>query len=362
MQEAALVDPLTGLPNRRAFGEALESGLERRRRHGGALSLVMLDLDGLKQANDRSGHQAGDALLRRLAERLAAEAPAGAHAFRVGGDEFAVLLPEDGHWTAFCLASRLSEVLAREDITAGAGVAEVVDDAGAADVVRRADLALIAAKRTGRSVLVHHPGLEEHVVGEDGERHQSALATALARAVDAKDSWTRSHCETVAELSAIVAVELGLAADHVARVRLAGLVHDVGKIGVPDAILQKPARLTAEEFEVIKGHAALGHRILAGTELTEEAVWVRHHHERIDGGGYPDGLAGNAIPLEARILHVADAFEAMTADRPYRAGMGEEAAIEELVAHAGTQFDADCVAALVRGVLARGMAPAVSAA
>jgi HD-GYP domain-containing protein (c-di-GMP phosphodiesterase class II) len=189
-------------------------------------------------------------------------------------------------------------------------------------------------------------------------RHSSELASALARAVDAKDSWTRSHCETVAELSALIATGLGLGGERVEELRLAGLVHDVGKIGVPDAILQKPAALDPAEYATVKAHATLGHKILSGTELTREAVWVLHHHERVDGTGYPRGLRGDGIPLESRIIHVADAFEAMTSDRPYRRGMPEAAAIEELRRHAGTQFDRACVDALVAALAA---APAVAA-
>lgn len=185
---------------------------------------------------------------------------------------------------------------------------------------------------------------------DEEQRHRGTLASALARAVDAKDSYTRSHSETVAELCALIATNLGLDSSHVASVRLAGLVHDVGKIGVPDVILQKPAKLEPSEYEIIKAHSALGHKILNGTDLSREAPWVLHHHERLDGGGYPGGLAYEEIPLESRIIHVADAFEAMTSDRPYRRGMPQEDALAELRKHAGRQFDPRCVDALLSGL------------
>jgi HD-GYP domain-containing protein (c-di-GMP phosphodiesterase class II) len=150
----------------------------------------------------------------------------------------------------------------------------------------------------------------------------------------------------VSQLCAAIATELGLGGERVARIRLAGLLHDVGKIGVPDAILNKPAALTDAEFEVMKRHSLLGGDIVAAAEMHEEARWVRHHHERFDGSGYPAALEGEEIPLESRIILVADAFEAMTSDRPYRKAPGVEFAVDELQRHAGTQFDPDVVAAL----------------
>jgi len=188
----------------------------------------------------------------------------------------------------------------------------------------------------------------EQLAAEVEDEHHRTLAGALALAVDTKDASTRSHCQAVSTLCAVIETELGFAPDQVARIRLAGLLHDVGKIGIPDAILQKPAKLNAEEYEQMKTHSVLGHDIMLAADMPIEARWVRHHHERIDGGGYPDGLAGEDIPLEARIIHVADSFEAMTSDRPYRVAPGEQFAVQELRRNADTQFDADVVAALLR--------------
>ncbi len=176
------------------------------------------------------------------------------------------------------------------------------------------------------------------------------MADALALAVDVKDAHTRSHSQTVASLCGLIETELGFAPACVERIRLAGLLHDVGKIGIPDAILKKPAKLDAQEYAQMKTHSLLGHDIVRAADLPVEARWVLHHHERIDGRGYPDRLAGQDIPLQARIIHVADAFEAMTSNRPYRIAPGEQFALAELRCNAGTQFDSAVVAALLRAL------------
>ncbi len=163
---------------------------------------------------------------------------------------------------------------------------------------------------------------------------------------NAKDPYTHSHCETVSTIAALIAQEIGFDARRLAQVRVAGLLHDVGKIGIPNAILNKPGSLDAREWEVMRSHSRLGHEILAAAGLHEEARWVLHHHERLDGNGYPDRLAGEEIPLESRILMVADTFEAITSNRSYRPAASEASAIDELRRHVGTQFDARCVAAL----------------
>ena len=179
---------------------------------------------------------------------------------------------------------------------------------------------------------------------------QRALAAALARAVDAKDVGTQSHCETVSQLCVTIGERLGVRGPDLERLRLAGLLHDVGKIGVADAILQKPRQLDDAEREAMMSHVDIGHSILLAAELPIEAEWILFHHERFDGTGYPHGMRGSDIPLGSRIVSVADAFEAMIADRPYRPSIPVEAAIEELQRHSGTQFDGRCVQALVEAI------------
>ena len=352
LERATLTDSLTGIRNHRAFEEDLVRALAHRRRHGTSLSLVMVDVDDLKAINDGDGHQAGDSAIKAVADVLSRGVRASEVVYRIGGDEFAALLPEASAWGAFNFAQRLHAALDDARASVSVGLAEASEHSTRDGLIEQADTALMEAKYSGRDTIMFVEGMARPDLANAGDdrRHRGTLASALARAVDAKDSYTRSHSETVAELSALIAANLGLDNAHVAAIRLAGLVHDVGKIGVPDAILQKPARLDADEYEVIKTHAALGHKILHGTDLGREAPWVLHHHERIDGDGYPGGLVGDEIPLESRVIHVADAFEAMTSDRPYRRGMPEHEALAELRRHADTQFDPACVDALLRGL------------
>jgi diguanylate cyclase (GGDEF)-like protein/putative nucleotidyltransferase with HDIG domain len=308
LRDAATRDSLTGLANHRAVHERLDNLVANDAR----FALAIVDLDGLKRTNDTFGHQAGDELLEALARAMAAVAADGA--YRIGGDEFAIVIEGGTAVDAFGVAQDLRRIIAG----ATTGIADRLAGEEKHALIRRADLALLAAKRTHREVLVYSADMELGA-GLDlppDERHLSTLATALARAVDAKDSYTRSHCETVAELCVLMAGELGLDGDRVARIRLAGLLHDVGKIGISDAILQKPAPLTPDEAAVMRTHPDLGAHIVSAAELYEEAEWILHHHERLDGHGYPDGLLGEEVPLESRIIMGAVAFEAMTSERP----------------------------------------------
>jgi diguanylate cyclase (GGDEF)-like protein/putative nucleotidyltransferase with HDIG domain len=352
MAHMASTDPLTGLRNHRAFHEDLAREMHRATRGPTPLSLVMLDLDDLKTVNDSLGHQAGDERLQALANALRTIHRAGDSAFRIGGDEFAVVLSATRSWGALEFVQRLATQLEANahGATVTAGIAEALAARDKEELIREADLALIGAKRINQQVAIYSDDMnaDVDVVFAEDEHHTQTLANALALAVDAKDSYTRSHCQTVSQLCVVIATQLGVDPEQLPRLRLAGLLHDVGKIGVPDSILQKPGALTDDEYDQMKTHSVLGAEILEAAGLRVEANWVRHHHERIDGAGYPDGLAGADIPLESRIILVADALEAMTSDRPYRLAPGQSYAIDELRRNAGTQFDPDIVEALVR--------------
>jgi diguanylate cyclase (GGDEF)-like protein len=345
-------DTLTRLGNRRAFEDDLGTTIASRAETAQPFTLLALDLDGLKKINDRNGHPAGDVQIRKVADCLREVVGVDGGVYRTGGDEFMVILPGRRAWHGLNLAAKIDQVTR---VRTGAravsiGLTESIETEGRHLLMNQADIALYEAKRTRLSAVAYHPGLSPAVDGnrDDLPSHdQRALAAALARAVDAKDAGTRSHSETVAQLCVAIGERLQVEPTRLERVRLAGLLHDVGKIGVADAILLKPDTLAPDELSAMTEHVDIGHAILLAAELPIEAQWVLHHHERIDGHGYPSGLSGASIPVESRIIAVADAFEAMTGTRPYREAVSVEEAIVELQANSGTQFDSRCVGALI---------------
>jgi diguanylate cyclase (GGDEF)-like protein len=332
--EEARTDSLTGLPNRRALVDDLDAELARA---GGKrpVMIALFDLDGFKQYNDTFGHPAGDALLARLGERLGAAVEGIGTAYRMGGDEFCVLAPLRGGDTLELL-ERGARALGEEgdgfEISAAHGcvlVPEEADDAGTALGIadRRMYADKAGARRSAdeqsRDVLLkaleeHHPDLGDHV-------------------------------HDVGQLAEVVGLELGLEGQSLHHVRQAAELHDIGKVAVPRTILDKPGRLTDEEWAFIARHTLIGERILgAALALRPVARIVRASHEHFDGNGYPDGLRGHEIPLGARIVAVCDAYDAMTSDRPYQARLTHEAALAELRRCAGGQFDPDVVDAFCR--------------
>ena len=365
----AATDHLTGLANHRTFQERLAQEVVRASRHGRRFSLVLLDIDHFKRVNDDLGHQAGDAVIRETARRLNALTRAGDLMARVGGDEFAWLMPEAGGMEAWRAADRAREAIAAEDvpgighITISAGVCDLDQAPQQSELFRLADGALYWAKQHGRDVaFLYSPEVVEVLSdAENAERltRLQALQSirVLARAVDAKDRSTRQHSERVAEVARVLADLLGWTAEDASALRDAGLVHDVGKIAVPDAILFKPDRLTAEEFHRVTAHAALGAEIVADVLSPAQVSWVRGHHERWDGRGYPDGLTGEDVPEGARILTLADAWDVMTSARPYGAPLSREDALAECRRCSGAQFWPVVVEALERA-LAEGHLPA----
>ncbi|MDX6649965.1 MAG: hypothetical protein QOJ97_1916 [Solirubrobacteraceae bacterium] len=357
--ELAIRDPLTGLYNRRFFFEALEKEVARTERYGSPVSLAVFDVDGFKLINDRHGHAAGDDVLRaigRVAEGLVRPTDSFA---RIGGEEFALLMPETGQLDGLLVAERIRTAIARHGIlpgrrvTVSGGVATCPQDATKRDELeRRADAALYWAKRHGKDMCAV---ASEVVVDEDtGERERSiAHLYELVSTIDDSHLHTRDHSENVAAYAVALGQALGLDRERVVALRRAALLHDIGKVVVSEGILTKPGPLTDAEYEEIKLHSAVGATMLLHAGLPREASWVRHHHERLDGAGYPDRLAGDAIPLEARIIFVADSFEAMTSDRPYRPGMDVADAVAELRRCSGTQFEPRIVDALLRLIDAR---------
>ena len=349
--EEARTDSLTGLPNRRALIEELE----RRSEAGEEFTIAIADLNGFKRYNDTFGHPAGDALLRRLGRRLLAMSEGRGMAGRLGGDEFCVVFFR--HTPAGEARRLLTGALTDEGegfhITAEAGVASVPGEA--ADV--RTALSLADTRMYIRKVGAH-PNTQE------------ALSHAMTRVLAEHHPGLGTRAEEVAGLAGACAEEMGLYLEDVRSVQRTAELHDLGKVAIPSGILKKEGRLTEEELDFMRHHSIIGERIVAGVPSLEGvASLIRSSHERWDGHGYPDGLAGEAIPIGARIVFVADAFCAMTGERPYADKRSAESACEELRRCAGTQFDPAVVEAFLvalgrrsgQAETARGVRYAISA-
>jgi diguanylate cyclase (GGDEF)-like protein len=350
----ALTDPLTGLGNHRHFHERLQRELLRAEEEESPLTLCFIDIDNFKTINDRFGHPSGDRVLSQVAGRLRQ----GGEAFRLGGDEFALLLVDHDEETALEAADSIVERVAGShfdhigNVTVSAGLATFpMQGHGRDELIRLADSALYWAKEHGKNrVRVYRPDvvelaeLKRLAAGPDQAARYRAAAS-LAKAVDARDTYTGSHSERVSELAARVALRIGLDPEQVELTRLAGSLHDLGKLAIPEEILRKPGALTDSERLVLERHSQIGFRMLDSLGVDPVANLVLHHHERWDGAGYPDNLRGEQIPLGARIIFVADAYDAMTSDRIYRRKRSPEAALAELRRCAGTQFDPGIVAA-----------------
>jgi diguanylate cyclase (GGDEF)-like protein/putative nucleotidyltransferase with HDIG domain len=351
--EQAIRDPLTGLLNRRYLYEAFANEIERCTRYGTIGSVVVVDVDDFKLVNDSLGHTAGDEVLCAIG-RIAGGVIRAADSFaRVGGEEFAFLLPETTQLDALIVAERLrraisaATILPDRTVTVSAGVASWPEDGTTLEEIEgKADGALYWAKRNGKNLCAV---ATEVVVAEGGEERQGMLAHlhALVATIDAQHLNTRDHSQNVAAYAAAIGERIGLTREQIVLLRRAALFHDIGKVAVRGDVLNKAARLTDAEFDEIKVHPVVGGAMLAHSGFPKEADWVRHHHERLDGRGYPDGLSGDEIPLESRIIFVADSFEAMTSDRPYHVGIPVPDAVAELRRCAGTQFELRLVEALV---------------
>lgn len=354
--ELSITDDLTGLYNRRHFYQVLNAEINRTQRYGGSFSLAMLDLDGFKEYNDRFGHTSGDAVLQSFAQTIKPALRKTDRPFRYGGDEFCIILPVTD-------ANRAKQIIERvrakwlQTIDAqypaletplgfSAGIAQFPEDAETADgLVFLADTSLYFAKREGgyRAVLVSDLSAIPPDVLTTATLDQ---VYALAATVDARDPFTYGHSGRVAEITQTIGKTIGLPERELADLYAASLLHDVGKVDVPDAVLTKPDALTKDEWRIIREHSAKGARIVGyARELAALVPMIYHHHEFYDGTGYPDGLKGEEIPLGARIISVADAYDDMTTARTYREVVSQQEALEELRRYAGTQFDPELVEA-----------------
>jgi diguanylate cyclase (GGDEF)-like protein len=350
--KAASTDSLTGLKNHRAYQDEIVEALAEARKSERPLTLCLLDVDRFKQVNDRHGHPAGDAVLKVLG-RLVEELAPGA-GYRLGGDEFALALA-GGPAAAVRLVEELRKEFAEsrpaavpEAVTISSGIASFPMHAlDAAVLKKRADLALYWSKRNGKNRSSVYEGAAEDVKPTAGDSRLAAVERLVA-VVDSRDTYVRKHSAAVAVLAEGIGRTLGLEEHELEDLRIAGLLHDLGKVGIPDCILTKPGPLDPLERELIEKHPQIAFDLLHAHGLAPVDNWILHHHEHWNGSGYPSGLAGAEIPFGARILLVADAFESMTTDRAYRAAISTDAAMQELRDHAGTQFDPLVVSALER--------------
>lgn len=357
---AALTDPLTGLWNHRAIHQELDAMLDEVRADDASLGLLRLDLDNFRLFNANYGNIEGDRILIQIAHALREALRPGDVIGRTGADEFLVLITDCSPEEALATAHRLRKIAVEAGTvkdgdrvianSVSIGVAHYPRDAqDLVELIAIADANLSSARFDPAGVVML--SAEEVAFRANVNVASLGVVDAMVNAIDARDAYTKRHSEEVVTYALWAAEELGLDEETRGEIRLAGLLHDVGKIGVPDAILRKPGRLSDEEFEAMAKHPEIGAIIVRALNVSDDVyAGVRHHHEHYDGKGYPDALAGEAIPFFGRLLAVADAFSAMTSDRPYRRGMPWGKAVSLIEQGLGTQFDPFIGAAFCRTV------------
>jgi len=353
-EKKARVDELTRLYNRRSLDEMIDSEISRHSRYGGVFSLAILDLDSFKAYNDTYGHLSGDRLLTEVGACISSTIRTSDSAFRYGGDEFAILLPHTSLEAAYRVTERVRKKIFERvncgdmSVTASIGLASWPDHGiSHTDIIAAADATLYRAKRSGGNQSQCAAGglstERQDELQKDAESIDSdilGMARALSETVDAKCTSNKDRSRNIVEDCLAMARVLRLDDPTANRLEICALLHDIGKVNISDAILTKPGSLTAEEWEIVKTHPMLGAEVATRVpKLAACVAGILHHHERYDGTGYPDGLKGESIPLESRILAIASAFTAMTSPRPYARTLTYEQGLEEIERCAGTQFD-----------------------
>lgn len=354
-QMEAITDSLTGLYNHRYFFKMLFEKMEEV--GSGELSLLLLDLDFFKLYNDLYGHFEGDQALVMVASILRRVVGDKGIVCRYGGEEFTILLPYHDSRQAFEVSERIrleieasffnSDDVTQRFLTSSIGICTYPHAApNAEELLKRADLAMYKAKNLGKNQSIIYSPMVASLANanktEDMLHKPSYTATiyALTAAIDAKDHYTFGHSQRVAEYSTLLASELNIDKAHIEILREAALLHDIGKLGIPENILTKAGKLNNDEFDIVKKHVEMSITIIKHLPSINHVIpAVIGHHERWDGTGYPRGLKGESIPFAARCLAITDAFDAMTSSRPYRAGFSVNAALNEIKNNIGTQFD-----------------------
>jgi len=356
-------DALTGLLNRRGLETELARVRSLAERHGCGVGVLIIDIDRFKLLNDHYGHAAGDRILQSLAALLRARLRAADLVCRYGGDELVVVLPAATEASTRRAAERILSAVRKHDFSDSRTPLAVTVSIGAAcgfpaaglsleSIIKRADRALYRVKRGGRNGRAFAAPCDDRAPDPDPEpapHPGGPLARALLAMLEARDPATAAHCRRVAQFARLLACGMGLPSDEAVRLAQGGLLHDIGKVGVADAILRKPGPLTEDEQTAVRRHARVGEKILracSGLEAAAEAALV--HHERLDGSGYPRGLKGARVTLSARILAVADTYDTIRSNRPYAAARSAREALREIRRHSGSLFDPDVVRALAR--------------
>ncbi len=364
LKKKSNTDELTSLYNHRYFHQVLKhsstSAID-------SMSIIFIDVDKFKVVNDIYGHLAGDDILRIVGSILKNSLPENIKAFRYGGEEFTVIAPDYSLEESFQLAEKIRSAVIKSEflqnqcdgfpITVSLGLASYPHHSKSPlDLLNKADRAMYFAKQNGRNqTYIYNEKIESFLAtnNESFMKKEVLLDSALAfaAAIDAKDKYTGKHSEMVTKYSLLLAEKLHLSEEDKYSIRIGALLHDCGKIGIPDSIIGKNGRLSQEEFKVIKEHTNLGNTILKYIIENDSIMsCVRNHHEKWDGSGYPDSLSGDSIHLHARIVSISDAFHAMVSDRPYREALTEEQAIQELRKNSGTQFDPSLVESFIQAL------------
>jgi diguanylate cyclase (GGDEF)-like protein len=363
LSDAARTDLLTGFVNGHGINEILTNEIERARINTHRVGLITVNLSGLRQLNKHFGYEAGDEVLRQLARLLDDSTRRIDTVGRTGAAEFVIVLPQTDEHTGFLLAEQILTRMRRAyrergfNHSASIGVAVFPKHASNVDeLLQSSTAATNAAVALGADrVVIYSHDLEgaiesEGMTSPKEGRAQLGTVLSLAEVLDLRDESNANHSTVVAGYCEMIGREMGLPEQRVRRLRLAGMLHDIGKVGIADSILAKPGPLSPSEWDQVRRHPEMAARILAARELTDIREWVLARHEQPDGHGYPRGLLGDQIPIESRILAVAESYDAMTSERPYRAAKTRDEAIAEMGRYAGSQFDGAVVDAFVRAL------------
>ncbi|NLL05975.1 MAG: diguanylate cyclase [Clostridiaceae bacterium] len=357
----ANIDGVTGLYNHRYFQTRLEEEIKKADETNSSLGMIMVDLDNFKKYNDNYGHKAGDLLLSKSSNLFLANIVGQDVVCRYGGDEFAILLPDTNSDKVLLVIEQIREEFDKmvdddevfelpDKVTISAGYSIYPDLAKTKDeLIVQADSALYRAKNMGRNnVQLYRDVFEDIKYFYDSDEKLFGGLRALLGTVSAKDKYTLGHSERVMEYAVMIAKAMGLSDERIRLIKIAALLHDIGKVEIPESVLNKSGSLTTDDRCLLQKHPVYSVDILeplAGIDHLIDSI--KYHHERFDGKGYPSGIKGDKIPLEARILCVADSFDAMLSDRPYRKGMKINEIVEELKNNSGTQFDPSAVQAFL---------------